>query len=89
MKRTAVTIISLACLLLASAALAGYRSFIQSHPLDPRVPDALWRMAQMQLDVYHELGEAEARHEGSDLGGEMRPAARPVKRLICDGMVTV
>jgi tetratricopeptide (TPR) repeat protein len=42
------------------AALEGYRAFIQAHPQDPRVPDVLWRMAQLQLTVFHELGEAEA-----------------------------
>ncbi len=42
------------------AALATYRSFIQAYPADPRVPDVLWRMAVLQLDHFHELGEAEA-----------------------------
>jgi tetratricopeptide (TPR) repeat protein len=42
------------------ASLAGYRTFIQSHGEDPRIPDVLWRMSQLQLNVFHELGEAEA-----------------------------
>ena len=41
------------------AAIEGYRRFLQTHPRDPRVPDVLWRMARLQLDVFHELGEAE------------------------------
>lgn len=42
------------------AALATYRSFIQDYPADPRIPDVLWRMATLQLDHFHELGEAES-----------------------------
>lgn len=61
------------------AALSGYRTFIQSHGDDPRVPDVLWRMSQIQLNVFHELGEAEAllseivaRHPGSLIADQAR-----------------
>jgi tetratricopeptide (TPR) repeat protein len=42
------------------AALAGYRAFMQQFPADPRIPDVLWRMANLQLNTFHELGEAES-----------------------------
>ena len=61
------------------AALAGYRTFIQSHNDDPRIPDVLWRMSQLQLNAFHELGEAEAllteivtRHAGTPIAHQAR-----------------
>ncbi|MFV1979525.1 MAG: tetratricopeptide repeat protein [Rhodothermia bacterium] len=61
------------------AALVGYRTFIQSHGEDPRIPDVLWRMSQLQLNVFRELGEAEAllieiisRHPGSPVADQAR-----------------
>jgi tetratricopeptide (TPR) repeat protein len=42
------------------AALAGYRRFMQDNPSDPRIPDVLWRMAGLQLDHFHALGEAQS-----------------------------
>lgn len=61
------------------AALSGYRSFIQSYPGDPRIPDVLYRMARLQSTVFHELGEARAlldevitRHAASDVADQAR-----------------
>jgi TolA-binding protein len=61
------------------AALDGYRSFIQAHPADPRIPDVLYRMAHLQVDVFYELGEAEAllneivsRHGAADIADQAK-----------------
>lgn len=61
------------------AALAGYRAFIQEHPADPRIPDVLWRMANLQLETFHEVGEAESllgeivtRYPGSTMTNQAR-----------------
>ncbi|HUF08579.1 MAG TPA: tetratricopeptide repeat protein [Rhodothermales bacterium] len=61
------------------SALKGYRFFMQQYPNDPRLPDVLWRMAIVQLNVYHELGEAESLfdeivrlHPGSPMANQAR-----------------
>jgi tetratricopeptide (TPR) repeat protein len=42
------------------AALAAYRTFLQEHPSHTRYPEVLRRIGQLQQDVYHDLGAADA-----------------------------
>ncbi len=45
---------------LYDAALSAYQTFIQTYPNDPRVPEAIWRMGQLNMFIYNDLGAAEA-----------------------------
>jgi TolA-binding protein len=41
-------------------ALESYRHFTQKYPYDPRVPDALLQIGQLQLDIFFDLGASES-----------------------------